>query len=98
MTRRARRESTWFLEAWTIRIFFDVRLSNTNAESQVNTPIEEVYIKQENEKNRKYNDRVLNNEHGSFTPLVFSINEGMSGENMLYHKHFAEIFATKTDQ
>ena len=28
-------------------------------------------MKHENEKKRKYNDRVLNNEHGSFTPLVY---------------------------
>ena len=78
--------------------FFDVRLTNTNAEPQVNTPIEKVYVKHENEKKRKYNDRVLNNEHGSFTPLVFSIDGGMSRENMLYHKHLAEKIATKTDQ
>ena len=49
-------------------------------------------------KKRKYNDRVLNNEHGSFTPLVFSINGGMSRENMLYHKQLAEKIATKTFQ
>ena len=41
---------------------------------------------------------MLNNEHGSFTPLVFSINGGMSRGNMLYHKHLAEKNATKTDQ
>ena len=41
---------------------------------------------------------MLNNEHGSFTPLVFSINGGMSRENTLYHKHLAEKIATKTDQ
>ena len=33
--------------------FFDVRLTNTNAESQVNTPIEKVYVKHENEKKPK---------------------------------------------
>ena len=78
--------------------FFDVRLTNTNAQSQVNTPIESIYKKHENEKKRKYNDRVLNNEHGSFTPLVFSINGGLSQENTLYHKHLAEKIANKTDQ
>ena len=78
--------------------FFDVRLTNTNAQSQVNTPIESIYKKHENEKKRKYNDRVLNNEHGSFTPLVFSINGGLSRKNTLYHKHLAEKLANKTDQ
>ena len=70
--------------------FFDVRVTNTNAESQVNTPIEKsTSSTKENGKKRKYNYRVLNNEHGSITSLVFSINGGMSGENMLYHKHLA---------
>ena len=76
--------------------FFGVRLTNTNAQSQVNTPIETIYRKHENEKKRKYNDRVLNNEHGSFTPLVFAINGGMSHENTIYHKQLAEKIATKT--
>ena len=78
--------------------FFDVRLPNTNAQSQVNSPIEKIYKKIRKRKKRKYNERVLNNEHGSFTPLVFSINEGLSQENTIYHKHLAEKIANKTDQ
>ena len=78
--------------------FFDVRVTNTNASSQVALPIEKIYKKHENEKKTKYNDRVLNNEHGSFTPLVFSINGGMSKECIKFHKHLADKIATKTNQ
>ena len=67
--------------------------------------IDKVYKKHENEKKRKYNDRamscndrVMNNEHDSFTPFVYSINERMSEECTIYHKHLAEKIASKTDQ
>ena len=78
--------------------FFDIRVNNPNAKSQTDIPIEKVYKKHEEEKKRKYNDRVLNNEHGSFTPLVFSINGGMGQESVVFHKHLAEKIATKTGQ
>ena len=78
--------------------FFDVRFTNTNAASQVNTPVEKIYLKHEKEKKKKYIDRVLNNEQGSFTPLVFSINGGMSPECILFHKQLADKIANKTDQ
>ena len=78
--------------------FFDVRVTNTNAASQVAMPIEKIYKKHENEKKKQYNDRVLNNEHGSFTPLVFSINGGMSKECKTFHKHLADKIAVKTGQ
>ena len=73
-------------------------MTDTNTPSQVKTPVESIYKKHENEKKRTYNDRVLNNEHGSFTPLVFSINGGMSQENLVFHKHLAEKIADKTEQ
>ena len=69
--------------------FFDVRFTNTNALSQVNTSVEKIYLKHEKEKKKKYIDRVLNTEQGSFTPLVFSINGGMSPECTLFHKQLA---------
>ena len=75
-----------------------MRLTNTNAPSQINTPLNTIYSKHESEKKRKYNERVLNNEHGSFTPLVFSITGGMSEECSVYHKFLAERVAQKTGQ
>ena len=77
-----------------------MRIANVN--SQDNTPVETIYKNHEYEKKRKYNDRVINCEHGSFTPLVFSINRGMSHEGSFFHKHLEdcqqEKVANKTGQ
>ena len=78
--------------------FFDIRVTNLNAKSQVNSNSDTIFKKHEEEKKRKYNYRVLNNEHGSFTPLVFSTNGGMGRECVIYHKHLAEKIASKTGQ
>ena len=78
--------------------FFDVRVTNTNANSQETIPLPTIYKKHEDEKKRKYAERVLNNEHGSFTPLVFSMTGGMSKECVIYHKFLAEKIAQKPEQ
>ena len=48
--------------------YFDVRVTNTNAKSQQQMPLEKIYHKHEEEKKRQYNSRVQNIEHGTFTP------------------------------
>ena len=78
--------------------FFDVRLTNLNAKSQAHLTSEQIFAKHETEKKRMYNDRVMNVEHGTFTPLVFSLNGVMSPECKLYHKHLAQKIATKTEE
>lgn len=79
--------------------FFDIRVANTNAISQVSIPIEKIYKKHKNKKKRKYNDRVLNIEHDSFTLLVFySITGRMSQECTSFHKHLDDNIARKTEQ
>lgn len=78
--------------------FFDVRVTNTNANSQKDMPLSAIYKKHEDDKKRKYGERVLNNEHGSFTPLVFSMTGGMSSECIIYHKFLAEKIAQKSEQ
>ena len=37
----------------------------------------------------------MNVEHGTFTPLVFSVNEGMAKEFLKFHKFLAEKIANK---
>ena len=61
--------------------FFDVRITNT---------------KHEREKKRQYNNRIMNVEHGTFTPLVFSVNGGMAKECLKLHKFVAEKIANKS--
>ena len=52
--------------------YFDVMITNPNSSSQV----DRIYANHENEKKRMYNQRILDNEHGSFTPLVYSLWNG----------------------
>ena len=54
--------------------------------------------KHENEKKRQYNNRIMNIEHGTFTPLVFSLSGGISKECSMFHKHIAEKIAVKTEE
>ena len=37
----------------------------------------------------------MNIEHGTFTPLVFSVNEGNGPECSVFHKHLADKIAAK---
>ena len=78
--------------------FFDVLLTNTNCKSQLHLSTEKVLIKHEKAKKRNYNQRVMNVEHGTFTPLIFSLNGGMGPECLKYHQHLAQTIAEKTGE
>ena len=78
--------------------FFDVRVTNTNADSQKHLSTEKILEKHEKEKKRQYNQRIMNVEHGTFTPLVFSINGSVGSECSIFHKHIANMIALKTEE
>ena len=46
----------------------------------------------------EYLERVLNVEHGVFTPLVFGTNGGMGKECQMFMKHLATLLAEKSDE
>ena len=52
--------------------FFDVRVTNIHGASQKDSSISSILNKHEQEKKRCYNKRVMEVEHGSLTPLVFT--------------------------
>jgi hypothetical protein len=54
--------------------------------------------KHEEEKKREYNDRVMQVEQGTFTPLVFTITGSMGPECLQFHKSLAEKLASKSDE
>ena len=54
------------------KAFFDVRIFHPNAASNQSKPLPQLYQAHENEKKRMYNQRIIEVEHASFTPLVFS--------------------------
>ena len=79
------------------RAFFDIRVFNPFAPSYFNSTIKAAHKTNENSKKREYNDRILQIEHGSFTPLVFSTFGGMSVECSNLFNKVAEKIAEKRD-
>ena len=75
--------------------FFDVRVCHPNAESYKDQEPQQIYRIHENDKKRLYSRRVLDVEHGSFTPLVFTTTGGMGKECIRYHSRLAELIAAK---
>ena len=78
--------------------YFDIRVTNTNCRSQVNTDTMKTLEKHEREKKRQYNHRIMNIEHGTFTPLVFSVTGVMGKECSMFHKHMADKISTKSGE
>ena len=60
--------------------------------------IHKIYETHEKEKKRKYGQRVMNIEHGTFTPLVYGINGGMGKECDIFHKHVADKMERRTGE
>ena len=57
-----------------------------------------IFKEHENEKKRKYQQRVLDVEMGTFTPLVFGTNGGMGTECQMFVKQLAEKLAEKDQE
>lgn len=57
--------------------FFDVRVFNPFAKSHMSSKLETVFKANEASKKRQYNQRVIQVEHGSFTPIVLSAFGGL---------------------
>ena len=76
--------------------FFDVRITNLDNNSQRERAIEAALKSHENEKKRQYNKRVMEIEHGTFTPIVLSIKGVMGKECQVFHKALAEKLSIKS--
>ena len=75
--------------------FCDVRVFNPLAICHLHHSLPAVHKKNENEKKREYNQRILQVEHGSFTPLMFSCFGGMSRGCSRFFSHTAERFTNR---
>ena len=78
--------------------FVDVRVTHPNAPSNRNKSLEQIYKENEEEKKRMYNDRIMNIERGTFTPLIFLTSGGMSKECRQFNNKLAEKLARKKDE
>ena len=77
------------------RAFFDIRVFDPVAPCHAHQSLDAAHSKQENEKRRQYEDRILHVEHASFTPLVFTIAGGMSKCTKKFFSRLVEMLAEK---
>ena len=77
------------------RAFFDVRVFHPFAPSYRHKSLQATHRQHESEKRRAYNDRILQVEMGSFTPLIFTTTGGMScgSECHAFYRRLAELLA-----
>ena len=74
------------------KTFFDIRVFNPLAKN-VSLEPQSCYMLNENEKKRHYNNRVMEAEHGSLTPMVFSATSGYGREKAI--QRLASIISDK---
>ena len=78
--------------------FFDIRVTHVNSSSQNQKPTAQIFREHEMAKKREYNQRVIDVEHGAFTPLVFGTNGGMGTECQMFLKQLSTTLAEKTGE
>jgi hypothetical protein len=78
--------------------FFDVRIFYPHARCYRSKPLRQIFASVENEKKREYCDRILQIEHGCFTPLAFSANGGMGKEATIAIKKLATKISEKNGE
>ena len=77
------------------RAFFDVRVCDPTVPSYVNSSVQQCLNRNEKEKKRNYNERIMNVDNGSFTPLVFSIHGAIGRECKTFYSRLATLISDK---
>ena len=78
--------------------FVDVRVFNLLADSHFNQSLPSCYSKNENETKQAYDECVRNIEHGTYTPLAFSVAGGMGPITTTFYKRKASLLSDKMNQ
>ena len=81
-----------------VTAFFDVRVTHVNSKCNQGKATSTIFKEQEEEKKRKYQQRVLDIQMGSFTPLVFGTNGGMGADCNCFLRRLAEKFSEKNEE
>ena len=58
------------------RTFFDISVTHPNSPTYDKKDMEQIYKAHETRKMKKYNNRIIEVEKGTFTPLIYSTNGG----------------------
>ena len=77
---------------------FDVRIFNSLVTSNCTSSSDACYGRHEREKRRAYEQRILEVEHGTFTPLVLSTSGGWGPSAMMAFKRLAGLISEKHGQ
>ena len=77
------------------RAFFYIRVFDPNAQRYQKQSLRQTYITNEQEKKIHYNERVLQIENGTFTPLVISVFGGMVNECKTFFKILSSLLSEK---
>ena len=75
--------------------YFDVKVFNPTAATYRNMTLQSCYHRLEAGKRREYQDRILNVEHGSFSPLIFSTAGGMGPTASVVFRRLASLLSAK---
>ena len=75
--------------------FFDIQVTNADSASQQHRTIKSILKSEETNKKREYNVRIMEIEHGTFTPLIFTVKGVMGPES---NKILAGKIAEKTGE
>ena len=80
------------------KTYLDIRVFNPFAPSNRHSNLSTCYRKHENEKKREYEQRILNVEHASFSPIVMSCTGGFGRIATNTYKRLASLLAEKRNQ
>ena len=77
------------------RTLFDVRIFNPRATTNINRKISETFKHHEQEKIKNYQERILNSEHASFTPIIYSTSGDCSNLTSTFISQLALLTSEK---
>ena len=85
---------------WSLyeKTFLDVQITHPTSTSYMAKTMDQLFKEKENAKKRMYNQRIIDVEKASFTPLIFSTTGGMAPECQRYHKRIATLIALKRNE
>ena len=80
------------------RSYFDVRVFNPHAPTSAKFALPAVYKRHEQEKRRRYEERITNVEHASFSPVVLSCTGGYGKAATALYAPLASMLADKKQE
>ena len=75
--------------------FFDLRVFIPLAPCYSGLSLDAAHVKNERDEIRKYSERIINVEQGTFTPLVFTSAGGMARQSQIFYKRMDRAYGRK---